>query len=98
MCCSDEQMRAEVYVIRERGATAAGAVAPRRREKSARPLREVDAHSGQEAPEPKLDLGTLVLVAPEALLLLLIRALVGGQSWSRVIIVAARVWGGMYFV
>ena len=33
MCCSDEQMRAEVYVIRERGATAAGAVAPRRREK-----------------------------------------------------------------
>jgi len=88
MCCSDEQMRAEVYVIRERGATAAGEVVPSPREKSARPLWEIDAHSSQEAPEPELDLGTLALVAPEALLQFLIHPLEPGHPGRKRIIAA----------
>src|SRR2546426_551343 len=42
-------------------------------------LREVDAHSSEEAAEPKFDLGTFALVAPDALLELLIRTLEAGQ-------------------
>src|SRR5207253_5198291 len=47
-----------------------------------------DLHSSQEAPEPKLDLGTLALVAPEALLQLLIRMLEAGHPGRERIIPA----------
>ena len=88
MCCSDEQMRAEVYGIRQRGATRPANGGPPDAGKVPSSLREVDAHSSEEAAEPKFDLGTFALVAPDALLELLIRTLEAGQPRCQRVIAA----------
>ena len=92
MRCSDEQMRAEVYGIRQRGATAtANSLPARRAAQLSSSLREVDAHAGQEAAQAELDLDTLPLVTPDTLLELLIRALEPGQPRRQRVIAAADV-------
>src|SRR5439155_26330678 len=69
ICCSDEQMRAEVYVIRDRRATVKARV------RSVASSAEVDAHACQEPPEPQLDLAPLALEPTYTLQQLLVHAL-----------------------
>ena len=84
-------MRAEVYGIRQRGATRPANGGPPDAGKVPSSLREVDAHSSEEAAEPKFDLGTFALVTPDTLLELLIRALEPGQPRRQRVIAAADV-------
>jgi len=72
-------MRAEVYGIHQRGATAAGNTRSARDGSGRRSLRQRDAHASEEAAEAELDLGTFPLVTPDALQELLIRTLQAGQ-------------------